>query len=75
MSSGTPACGMGCACAKRASSAAVVFSASASARPNALPKMPVAIAPGEIEFTRTSCRASSMATHRVAWMTAALATL
>ena len=35
--------------------------------------MPVAMAPGETEFTRTLCSPSSMATQRVRWFTAALA--
>ena len=34
--------------------------------------MPVAIAPGEIELTRTSDSASSIATTFVSWITAAL---
>jgi hypothetical protein len=35
--------------------------------------MPVAIAPGEIELTRTPDSPSSIATHFVRWMTAAFA--
>ena len=37
--------------------------------------MPVVIAPGDTELTRTLCSPSSMATHLVKWFTAALAAL
>ena len=42
--------------------------------PMALAKIPVAIPPGEIEFTRTLSSPSSIAAHLVMWITAALAT-
>jgi hypothetical protein len=38
-----------------------------------LPKIPVAIAPGEIELTRMLDSPSSIAAHLVRWMTAAFA--
>src|SRR6266567_2807202 len=50
-----------------------VFSAASTDRPSALPKMPVAIAPGEIELTRMPDSPSSIATHLVRWITAAFA--
>jgi hypothetical protein len=37
--------------------------------------MPVTIAPGEMQFTRTLCSPSCIATHRESWTTAALAAL
>ena len=51
--------------------AAVASAASPTAAPSALAKMPVAMAPGEIEFTRMPASDSSMATERVSCSTAA----
>src|ERR1700684_1374966 len=50
-----------------------VFSAASTDNPSALPKIPVAIAPGEMLLTRMPASPSSIATHLVRCMTAALA--
>ncbi len=65
---------MACIAASAFLTFSTVCSASSVAMPIALPKMPVAIPPGEIEFTRTPSSPSSIAAHRVRWMTAALST-
>ena len=52
-----------------------IASALPASMPSALARMPVAIAPGDTEFTRTPCSPSSIATQRVRCTTAALAAL
>jgi hypothetical protein len=73
MSSGMPARGIGCALAKFSLNVAAAASAWARSMPSAMPRMPVAIGPGDTELTRTLCSPRSMATQRVRWFTAALA--
>src|SRR5215472_15704908 len=73
MSSGMPARGIGCAVAKAVLSLFAMPSAWLGLTPSAFARIPVAIAPGETELTRTPCSPSSIATHRVRCTTAALA--
>ncbi len=73
MSSTMPARGTGWFLAVLAFIASASESALSGGRPSALAKMPVAMPPGEIEFTRTFFSPSCMATHTVRWFTAALA--
>jgi hypothetical protein len=76
MSSGIPDRGIGCMVAKldviRSARASALL---ASVIPSALAKMPVAIAPGDTELTRTPYSPSSIATQRVKCTTAAFAAL
>ena len=53
----------------------IVVSAWSGESPKDLPKIGVAMPPGQMQLTRTPRSPSSMATERVRWMTAALAAL
>src|SRR5262245_23325448 len=75
MSSGSPERLIGWTFCKMPFICGTSASACSADMPSPLPKIGVAIAPGQMQFTRMLCSPSSIATVLVSWMTAALAAL
>src|SRR2546422_113142 len=73
MSSGSPGRRIGCSVSRIPFMSGIVASARSGESPKALPKIGVAMPPGQMQLTRTPLSPSSIATERVRWMTAALA--